>query len=91
VERGGLERRSPILMTAFTAGLALVPLALGGGETGNELQTPMAIVILGGLSSAMALNMVVLPAWYGWYAERSTPGAAKQGELVELGAVASAG
>ena len=51
-------------MTALTAGLALIPLALGGGKPGNEIQTPMAIVILGGLLSATALNMLVVPALY---------------------------
>jgi Cu/Ag efflux pump CusA len=57
IVRGSLERLSPILMTALTAGLALIPLAVGGGEPGNELQTPMAIVIIGGLISATMLNM----------------------------------
>jgi Cu/Ag efflux pump CusA len=60
-------------MTALTAGLALIPLALGGGEPGNELQTPMAIVILGGLLSATALNMVVLPALYWLFGEQTVP------------------
>jgi copper/silver efflux system protein len=70
IVRGSLERLSPILMTALTAGLALIPLAVGGGEPGNELQTPMAIVILGGLISATALNMIVLPALYWLFGER---------------------
>jgi Cu/Ag efflux pump CusA len=73
VARGSLERLSPILMTALTAGLALIPLAFGGGEPGNELQTPMAIVILGGLLSATALNMIVLPALYWMFGERTVP------------------
>jgi Cu/Ag efflux pump CusA len=73
ITRGSLERLSPILMTALTAGLALIPLALGGGEPGNELQTPMAIVILGGLLSATALNMVVLPALYRLFGEQTVP------------------
>lgn len=64
VYRGAMERLSPILMTALSAGLALIPLALGGDKPGNEIQTPMAIVILCGLLSSTALNMVVLPALY---------------------------
>jgi Cu/Ag efflux pump CusA len=64
VFRGALERLAPILMTALAAGLALVPLALGGGKPGNEIQTPMAIVILFGLLSSMVLNMIVVPAIY---------------------------
>jgi len=64
VERGARERLIPILMTAAAAGLALIPLALGGGKSGSEIQTPMAIVILCGLASSTLLNMVVVPAMY---------------------------
>ncbi|HEY6507351.1 MAG TPA: efflux RND transporter permease subunit, partial [Vicinamibacterales bacterium] len=64
VERGAQERLVPILMTAMAAGLALIPLALGGGQAGSEIQTPMAIVILCGLSTSTLLNMVVVPALY---------------------------
>ena len=64
VRRGAMERLAPILMTALAAGLALVPLALSGGEPGSEIQTPMAIVILFGLLSSTVLNMVVVPALY---------------------------
>jgi Cu/Ag efflux pump CusA len=62
VLRGGLERVSPILMTALAAGLALIPVALGMGKPGSEIQAPMALVILCGLLSSTALNMVVVPA-----------------------------
>jgi len=64
VRRGALERLAPILMTALAAGLALIPLALGGSKPGNEIQTPMAIVILFGLLTSMLLNMLIVPALY---------------------------
>ena len=64
VVRGSMERMSPILMTALTAGLALLPLALGGNQPGREIQTPLATVILCGLFSSTALNMLVLPTLY---------------------------
>ncbi len=62
IRQGAMERLNPILMTALTAGLALIPLALSAGEPGNEIQSPMAQVILGGLLSSTLLNMVVIPA-----------------------------
>jgi len=64
VERGSRERLAPILMTAMAAGLALIPLALGGGQSGSEIQTPMAIVILCGLATSTLLNMFVVPTLY---------------------------
>lgn len=64
VHRGSLERLSPVLMTALTAALALLPLVLAGHQPGNEIQSPMGIVLLGGLLTSTALNMIVLPALY---------------------------
>jgi Cu/Ag efflux pump CusA len=59
--RGARERLTPILMTALVTGLALLPLALGSGEAGREIEGPMAIVILGGLVSSTLLNLLLLP------------------------------
>jgi CzcA family heavy metal efflux pump len=74
VERGARERLIPIMMTALAAGLALIPLALGGGKAGSEIQTPMAIVILCGLMTSTLLNMMVVPTLYLRYGRRtSTP------------------
>lgn len=60
--RGAAERLVPILMTALVTGLGLLPLALGGGAAGREIEGPMAIVILGGLCTSTVLNLLLLPA-----------------------------
>jgi copper/silver efflux system protein len=64
VRRGSMERLRPVIMTALTAGLALVPFALATDKPGNEILSPLAVVILGGLGSATILNMIVLPSLY---------------------------
>jgi len=60
--RGASERVAPILMTALVTGLGLLPLAIGSGDPGREVEGPMAIVILGGLVTSTVLNLLVLPA-----------------------------
>lgn len=62
---GSLDRLNPILMTALSSGLALIPLALQGDQPGNEIQSPMAVVIIGGLITSTFLNMYVIPIVYG--------------------------
>ena len=66
IVRGSLERMNPIVMTALTSALALIPLALRGDLPGNEIQSPMAKVILGGLLSSTLLNAFIIPIVYEW-------------------------
>ena len=61
---GAGDRLNPILMTALTAALALIPLVIYSDRPGNEIQSPMAIVILGGLITSTLLNLFVIPAVY---------------------------
>jgi len=64
------DRLAPILMTALTTGIALVPLLLLGGRAGGEVEQPMALVIVGGLVSSTWLNLFVVPVWYARRARR---------------------
>ena len=70
IVRGSLERMNPILMTALTSALALIPLALRGDLPGNEIQSPMAKVILGGLLTSTMLNAFIIPIVYEWMHRR---------------------
>lgn len=63
---GSADRLTPILMTAFTSALALVPMILNGAASGNEIQSPMAVVVLGGLLSSTFLNIYIIPIVYRW-------------------------
>jgi len=69
---GSVDRLNPILMTALTTALALIPLAINGSEPGNEIQSPMAVVILGGLLTATFLNVLVIPCVYKLIAKKSS-------------------
>jgi CzcA family heavy metal efflux pump len=73
VIQGSLDRLIPILMTALTAALALIPIVLAAGQPGNEIQAPMAAVILGGLTSSTLLNLLVLPPLFARFASVSAP------------------
>lgn len=69
---GSIDRLNPILMTALTSALALIPLVLSGDKAGNEIQSPMAIVVLGGLLTSTLLNIYVMPVVYEWFAKRKS-------------------
>lgn len=64
VMKGSLDRLMPIIMTALTSALALIPLALRASDPGNEIQSPLATVILGGLASSTLLNLFIVPILY---------------------------
>ena len=72
VLRGSADRLNPILMTALTTALALIPLAIGGDLPGNEIQSPMAKVILGGLTTSTLLNGFIVPIMYMMVAKKNT-------------------
>ena len=78
VLHGSLDRLNPILMTALTSALALIPLALGGELPGNEIQSPMAKVMLGGLLTSTLLNGFIIPTMYMLTSRKGpeTPGSA---------------
>ena len=73
IQHGSSDRLLPIIMTALTSALALIPLAINGDAPGNEIQSPLAIVILGGLLSATILNVFVVPAIYYLMNKRKSP------------------
>jgi len=72
VLRGARERLSPILMTSLATGLALVPLVIAGSIPGNEIEHPMAVVILGGLVTSTLLNLFIVPSLYLRFAGSTT-------------------
>lgn len=67
---GSVDRLNPILMTALTSALALIPLIINGDKPGNEIQSPMAVVVLGGLLTSTLLNIFVMPIIYEWFVKR---------------------
>lgn len=75
ITQGGEERLVPVLMTAISAALGLVPLAMKMGQPGGELLAPLAIVVLGGLTSSTILNMLIVPAGYKMFCRNEKGGA----------------
>lgn len=72
IMQGSADRFNPIIMTALTTALSLVPMVLAADHPGNEIQAPMAVVVLGGLITSTLLNIFVIPIVYEWYANKKT-------------------
>jgi CzcA family heavy metal efflux pump len=68
--RGAQERLAPILMTALTTALALLPIALGGSKPGHEIENPMAVIIIGGLVTSTVMNLFLMPVLYQMFSRR---------------------
>src|SRR5690606_37671342 len=86
IVRAGLERLAPVLMTALTAAIGLVPLALSAGEPGKEILYPVATVIIGGLISSTLLDFFVHPAMFWLFGMRSAASVVAEAEIeVPLG------
>jgi Cu/Ag efflux pump CusA len=86
VERAGKERVAPMLMTALSAGIALVPLVLAAGEPGKKILYPVATVILGGLISSTLLDFFVPPALFWCFGRGQAERAMREAEHDELAA-----
>ena len=71
VLRGTQERLTPVLMTAIAAGVALVPLVLGAGDPGKEILYPVAVVILGGLTTATIIDAILTPVLFLYFGQQA--------------------
>ena len=81
---GSLERLAPVLMTALTTGLALVPLVIGGHLPGKEILFPVATVILGGLVTATCCEFLIRPGLFWIFAAKSAPQQEAEPQLAEV-------
>ncbi|HZT81194.1 MAG TPA: efflux RND transporter permease subunit, partial [Gemmataceae bacterium] len=85
IVRGSLERLAPVLMTATTAGIGLLPLLAGAGQPGKELLHPLAVVVFGGLVASTLLDQMVTPALFYLFGRRTYNEGAADGEPAAQG------